>query len=368
VHWDIRGSGTDVAHGKGRKTGGGGRRAAGGGPRSGEKGAAVGGEGAGVRGPHTPPETDVPRGGIALFLRAARAPFLTVSVLPILIGSTLPFWARPPGFAFSWLLFVETLVAVVLLHLGANLGNGYYDHVSGADPSNPNPGVLSGGSGLITSGALPPSFFLRSSIICFAIGAAFGLHLNFIVPGNLVLLFGVVGILLGHFYTAPPLKLCYRGLGEIATGLSFGILPVAGAYYVQAGQVTWQVILASLPITFAVVLVLWVNQIVDYKPDAAVGKRNLVVVLGHRAAGRVGVPVIGSLAFVTLFAAVFTGSLIPLTLVAILAFGLIRTVVADCWNHHGTPAKLAEAQVSAIKLHLAIGLIIAGSALAALGN
>ncbi len=353
---------------KRKKTGGGRPKADGGGPSPGGKGTPTQSEKARPRGPHSPPSSDLPRGGIPLFLRAARAPFLTVSVLPVLIGATLPFWARPDGFAFSWLKFVETLVAVVLIHMGANLGNGYYDHVSGADPSNPNPGVLSGGSGLITSGALPPSFFLRSSIICLAIGAALGLHLHFTVPGNLVLVFGIVGILLAHFYTAPPIKLCYRGLGEIATGLSFGVLPVAGAYYVQTGQVTWQVILASLPITFAVVLVLWVNQIVDYQPDEAVGKRNLVVLLGHRAAGRVGVPLIGSLAFVTLFVAVFTGSLIPLTLVAILAFGLIRTVVADCWNHHGNPPKLAEAQVSAIKLHLTIGLIIALSALAALGN
>jgi len=331
----------------------------------------------------------IPTNKLLLFLRAARAPFLTASVLPVLVGSTLPFWIRPEGFAFNLPLFIEALVGVVLVHMGANLSNGYYDHVSGADPSNPNPGVLSGGSGLITSGALPARFFLRSSIVCFVLGAAIGLHLNWLLPGNLVLVLGAIGILSAHFYTAPPLRFSYRGLGEIVVGLCFGVLPVVGAYFVQAELVSWNVLLASLPITFAVVLVLWVNEIADRKPDEAAGKRTLVVALGGRASARVAVTLLAILVFATLFAAVFTGSLIPLTLVAVLAFGLVRAVVVECWKYHELGGALragklsqadaerlrrerddamAEAQVSTMKLHLAIGLIVAGSALVAIGN
>ena len=305
---------------------------------------------------------------VALFLRAARAPFLTVSVMPVLIGATLPFWLRPDGWSFSVVRLIESVVAVVLLHMGANLGNGYYDHVSGADPANPNPGVLSGGSGLITSGVLPAGFFLRSSIVCLAIGAALGLHLNFTVPGNFILFVGVIGVALAHFYTAPPVKLAYRGLGELAVALAFGVLPVVGSYYVQAGTFSWRVVMASLPIAFATVLVLWVNQIVDFKPDRDTGKRSLVVVMGHSAAGRGMVLVLALLIFGSLFGAVFTASLIPLTLLAVLAFGLIRTIVADCWNYHGSPDRLAEASFSAIRLHLTLGIIIAGSALVAIGS
>jgi 1,4-dihydroxy-2-naphthoate octaprenyltransferase len=313
-------------------------------------------------------DSTIPRNRFLLFLRAARAPFLTASVMPVLIGSTLPFWLRPNGWDFSLWLMIEAVVAVAFLHLGANLGNGYYDHMTGADPANPNPGVLSGGSGLITSGALPPEFFLRWSVVFLFLGAAVGIHLTFVVPGHLLLALGVVGIALGHFYTAPPIRLAYRGLGELAVGLAFGVLPVIGAYYVQAGTVSWRVVLASLPITFAVVLILWVNQIVDAKPDESVGKRNLVVMAGARAAGRGGVLVLSILIFVTMFAAVFTASLIPLTLLSVLAFGLIRTIVADCWNHHGRPERLAEAQSSALRLHLTLGIIIAASALAAIGS
>ena len=311
---------------------------------------------------------ELPRDPIRIFLRAARVPFVTVSVLPVLVGSTLPFWLRPPGFAWSWLHFVEVLVGVVLLHLAANLSNCYYDHLSGADPSNPNPNVMSGGPGLIAAGIVTPTYFIRSAIVLFVVGAAIGLHLNFTLPGNLVLVLGAIGIVIAHLYTAPPVKLCYRGLGEIAVGLTFGILPVLGAYFVQTGEVSWAVVRASLPITFAVVLVLWVNEIVDYVPDRDSGKRTMVVALGHRAAGRGGVLTLALLIFGSLFLAVFSAALVPLILVAVLAFGVIRTVVADCWNHHGQPAKLEEASVSAIKLHLILGLIIAASALVTLGN
>ncbi len=310
----------------------------------------------------------IPKNRFLLFLRAARAPFLTASVMPVLIGSTLPFWLRPNGWEFSLWLMIEAVVAVAFLHIGANLGNGYYDHLTGADPANPNPGVLSGGSGLITSGALPAEFFLRWSLVFLILGAAIGIHLTFTIPGHLLLVLGVVGVALGHFYTAPPIRLAYRGLGEFAVGLSFGVLPVLGAYYVQTSTFSWRVVMASLPITFAVVLILWVNQIVDEKPDRAVGKRNLVVASGARAAGRGGVLVLALLTFATLFAAVFTASLIPLTLLSVLAFGLIRTVVADCWIHYGHPERLAEAQSSALRLHLTLGIIIAASALAAIGS
>jgi 1,4-dihydroxy-2-naphthoate octaprenyltransferase len=313
-------------------------------------------------------DTTIPSNRLLLFLRAARAPFLAVSVMPVLIGSTLPFWLRPDGWAFSVAKLIEAVFAVALLHMCANLGNGYYDHVSGADPANPNPGVLSGGSGLITSGALPARFFLRSSIVCLALGAALGLHLNFTTDGNLILIVGIVGVLLAHFYTAPPVKLAYRGLGEIAVFLTFGVLPVVGAYYVQTATVSWRVALASLPIAFAGVMVLWVNQVVDYEPDRDTGKRNLAVRMGPKAAGRGAVLALALLMFGTLFAAVFTASLIPLTLVAVLAFGLIRTIVADCWNHFNRPNELAEASSSAIRLHLTLGVIIAGSALAAIGS
>jgi 1,4-dihydroxy-2-naphthoate octaprenyltransferase len=305
------------------------------------------------------------RGKLSLFLRAAGLPFWPASILPVLIGTTLPFWLRPEGFAFSWLRFVEALVGVLLLHAGADLTNEYFDYL--ADSKNPRRGGLAGGSGALPDGLLSPGFVLRALIICYVAAAAIGIHLNMMLPGNTVLIIGALGLLGGFFYTAPPLRLSYRGLGEVALGPCFGVLPVLGAYYAQAGELGWRVVMAGLPSTFAVALILWVNEIVDYEPDREAGKRNLVVRIGTQAAGRGGVIVLATLVFASLFVAVFTASLIPLSLVAILAFGLARTIVVDCWQHHDRPDELGEAQVSALKLNLTFGIIIAASALVAMG-
>jgi 1,4-dihydroxy-2-naphthoate octaprenyltransferase len=309
-----------------------------------------------------------PENGFLLLMRAARAPFLPLSVIPVLIGGTLPFWLRPEGWSFSWWLLVEAVLGVLFLEMGANLGNGYYDYRSGADPSNPAVNRLSGGSGLITDGVLPASYFLKWSMICLGLGTLVGIHLSLVAGGWFIPVVGLIGLFLAYFYTAPPVRLAYHGLGELTVALTFGILPVAGSYYLQTGAVSWRVLVASLPITFAVVLILWVNQVVDAEADREAGKLNLAARMGKRAAGRGGVLFLSIMIFASLFGAVFTASLIPLTLVSVLAFGLIRTIVVDYWMHYGEPQKLAEAQSAAIRLHLTLGIIIAASALAAFGS
>jgi len=310
----------------------------------------------------------VPAGPLAMFIAAGRLRFLTASVMPVLIGTTLPFWLRPEGFQFDLLLAIETLAAMVFLHAGANFANEYFDSRSGVDADNPARSQFNGGSGLMVSGVLPTSYFRNFMLVFLVVGALLGIHLSIVTPGWLVAVFGLAGVVLGYGYAAPPLRLGYRGLGEIIIGLNFGVLPVVGAYYVQTGSYSLPVLLASLPIAFAIVLVLWVNEIPDIEPDLVAGKRTLVNLMGRRAASRGGVLTLSLLLFGSLFAAVFTGSLIPLTLVTILSFGLIRTVVVDCWAMPTDPRDLFEAQETAIRLHLIIGLVIGLSALAALAG
>ena len=310
----------------------------------------------------------VPVGPLAMFIAAGRLRFLTASVMPVFIGTTLPFWLRPAGFQFNLLFAIETFAAMVFLHAGANFANDYFDSKSGVDSNNPARSPFNGGSGLIVAGVLPASYFRTFMLVFLAFGALLGLHLSFVTPGWLVLVFGLVGVLLGFGYSVPPFRFGYRGLGEIIVGLNFGVLPVVGAYYIQTGTCSLPVVLASLPIAFAIVLILWVNEIPDIDADLAAGKRTLVNLMGRSAASRGGVLVLSLLLFCSLFAAVFTGSLIPLTLIVILSFGLIRTVVVDCWAMPANPRDLLEAQETAIRLHLIIGLVIGLSALAALAG
>ncbi|MCK5595807.1 MAG: prenyltransferase, partial [Candidatus Eisenbacteria sp.] len=288
---------------------------------------------AGREGPAPKADPEIPGRTPASFFEAAGVRYWTVSALAVLVGSTLPFWLRPDGFTFSWVSTIETLVAVVLLHAAVGLARGG----TGDAPGAGRPG---GGS------------WTAVAIACGVIAVVIGLHLNAVSPGNLVLVLGIVGIAGGYAYGMPPLLLSHRGLGEVVVGLTLGVLPVVGSYYVQAHVVTWRVLLASLPLAFAAVLVLWANEIAEHDRDEAAGKRTRVVLIGKRSAARVVVPLLSVLIFVSLFAAVFTASHIPLSLVAVLAFGLVRTVVAVFWNHYDTPGALPEAQNAAMKLHL----------------
>ena len=219
------------------------------------------------------------RSKVVVWLREVRGPFFTASVIPVVVGTAAAYAATG---RVDWTLFALALVAVVLLHAGANVANDYFDHVSGADARNPRPTPFSGGSRVIQEGLLSPREVLIGACVLFAAGTAVGL----LVVRDLVLLaFVVAGLLLGWGYTAPPLRLGYRAAGEVAVALAFGVLPVTGAFYLQTASVTVWVVLAGALVGMLIFDVLLANEFPDESADRAAGKRTLVVVLGRRRAG-----------------------------------------------------------------------------------
>ena len=90
-------------------------------------------------------------------------------------------------------------------------------------------------------------------------------------------LIGIAGIIVSLAYTAPPLKLVYRGFGEIAVAVGFGPLMVLGAYVVQTETLSWEALVASFPVAILIALVLYINEIPDRKGDSLAGKRTLPV-------------------------------------------------------------------------------------------
>lgn len=219
-----------------------------------------------------------PTSGIGLWIRTLRAPFLTASGMPVLLGAFAASW-HAGVFAFD--RFLLTLGAVLCVHAGANIANDYYDYVTGADTMNPEPTPFSGGSRVIQDGLVSARASLALSIAFLATGFVMGLILNSMIPGNKVILLGIAGILCGFLYSAVPAKLSYRGLGEIVIFVAFGPLTVMGAYLCQAGRLNLFSFLISIFAGLLVLAILLVNEVLDLEWDSKAGKRTLAVRLGQ---------------------------------------------------------------------------------------
>jgi len=172
-----------------------------------------------------------------------------------------------------------------------------------------------------------------------------------------VLLLAGVGILGGVLYTAPPVNLAYRGWGEACIFLCFGILPVVGAYYVQAGRLDVRTIPASLPLACLITNIIWINQFPDHEADKRCGKLNLVVRLGLRRAVLVyDLLLAGALASILSLAT--NDSLGPRVYPGLLGLPLSVAASAILHRHYATPERLVPAQGLTILAHLATGLLL----------
>ena len=216
-----------------------------------------------------------------------RLPFLTATVVPILLGAAV----ASRYVTIDWFYFVLTMLGGFFLHIGTNTSNDYFDHKSGTDEANYNYMVpFSGGSRSIQMGLISAKGMLNLSIITFALSALIGIPL-IMKAGINILYLGFIGFLSGLFYTAPPFRFASRkGMGEFLIGLNFGPLMVAGSYLVQTGGDMTQIYdatLAGIPIGLLVAAIVYVNQFPDHDGDKATGKNNLVVVFGPKKA-RVG--------------------------------------------------------------------------------
>jgi 1,4-dihydroxy-2-naphthoate octaprenyltransferase len=213
-----------------------------------------------------------------LWIRASRAPFLSASLVPVLLGAFAAYW-RTGELSAATLL--ATLAGIACVHLGANLANDYFDYVTGCDSGNPEPTPFSGGSRVIQDGLISSRAIIIASAAFFTAGALLGLYLNSAVPGNAVIWICLAGIAGGLLYTALPVKLSYHGLGEVAVFLCFGPLLVSGSYLVQAGSLDLRALGVSVPAGLLVLAILLVNEVLDVQWDARAGKNTLVVVLGR---------------------------------------------------------------------------------------
>lgn len=249
--------------------------------------------------------------------------------------------------ALSWGWLALTVLGIFSIEVAKNASGEIIDFDSGTDQAVTleDRSPFSGGKRVLIDRLLTRRQTIAISAVSYLLGIAAGFVIV-VYREPQVFWLGVAGVGLAFFYHAPPLKLSYRGLGELAVGLSYGPLITAGAYLVQRGTVTLDVILVSTVLGLLIAGFLWVNEFPDYRADLASGRRNLVVKLGRAKAARV---------FVGIIAVAGAGMvLLPVaglpTEVWIGAISLVPAAIAS-WivlRHSEMPARLIPAQTMAL--------------------
>lgn len=285
-------------------------------------------------------------GRLRAWLLAARPQTLPAAVAPVVVGSAAAFAAG----SFHWLPFLAALVGALLIQIGTNLANDYFDFRKGADTAE-----RLGPVRVTQAGLLAPETVRTGMIITFGAAALIGVYL-IIVGGWPILVIGVLSIAAGVLYTGGPWPLGYHGLGDLFTFIFFGIVAVTATAYLHVGAVPPLAWAASIPVAMLVTAIIVVNNLRDIATDRAAGKRTLAVIIGARAArAEYALLVIGAfLAPPLLWLSGLTGPWVMLAwLSAPLAIAPIRIMLT------GEGRALNPALKGTARLHLAFGLLLA---------
>lgn len=208
--------------------------------------------------------------------KASRPPFYIATVVPLLAGWML---AIRDGAPRQVGLFLLINLYSIMVHFATNLANDYFDHFQGADSGGSIGGSRMLQAGLITTGEL------RASLLVLYFGSFF-LAAGYMTVADMWILspFVALSIFSSIFYTAPPIRYGYHGLGEVFAGVNMGPVMVLGTYWIMTGHPSWDALFISIPIGIMVAGILYFQSIPDMKTDEAVGKMTITVRLGRDGA------------------------------------------------------------------------------------
>jgi 1,4-dihydroxy-2-naphthoate octaprenyltransferase len=293
---------------------------------------------------------------LGAWFEIARPFSFTASTVPVAAGGALAALDR----RLDPLLFLGALIASVLLHIGTNVINEIYDVRKGID-SIASPRA----SHALLKGRLAEREAFVLAAAAFSGAAAIGLWLV-AARGWPVAILGLIGLLGGLGYTAPPLQYKFHALGPPLVFLLMGPLMVVGAYYVSSGGLSWDALLVSLPVGLLVTAILHGNEWRDVSEDARAGISTLSIRAGRRAAHSLYLSLVVG-AYLVLSLGVAVQALPAQTLLAMLSLPLlVRAIRASELGASGQQRAIAMIDLETAQLHAAFGfLLVAGIAIAA---
>lgn len=281
------------------------------------------------------------------WLMAARPKTLTAAVAPVLVGTGL---AAHHG-TFAGLPALAALVGAVLIQIGTNLANDYYDFVRGGDTDE-----RVGPVRVTQAGLLPPEVVRRGMIVVLGAAMLVGVYLVQ-VGGWPIVWIGLASVALAVLYTGGPFPLAYHGLGDVFVFVFFGLIAVGGTYWVQARAWPPDAILAGAALGALNTAILVINNLRDIGTDRAAGKRTLAVRLGVEGTkaeyavlllGAAAVPVAG----------VVRSGWPPAALAALLSMPLALTPLRAVMRHEH-PRELLPALGGTARVVIVYGVLLA---------
>jgi len=238
---------------------------------------------------------------LRVWIQATRAFTLAMPFMSVTVGSFLGLYK---GSIFSIGRYLIAVIAAMTLQAAANLINDYYDFIKGTDVGNWEEPDSFGPAWVIQQGHLTAEQIKIGGLVAFAIGSVLGLTLVFIC-GWPILLIGLIGVFGSYFYTAAPLSLAYRGLGDFLVFALMGPGYVLGAYYVQVEHFTWTAAFIGCSMGLLCSALLQANNLRDIENDRKHGKWTVAALIGRDTA-RIELVSCDSLAFLIIVLCVLT--------------------------------------------------------------
>ena len=280
------------------------------------------------------------------WILAARPRTLGAAIIPVLAGGALAISTS----AFDLLVSALILACAVLIQIATNFFNDAIDHVKGADTDQ-----RLGPTRVTSAGLLPARRVMTVAFLTLTLATLLAVPLV-LRGGGIILFIGILSLLFAYAYTGGPFPLAYLGLGEIFVILFFGLIAVAGTFYLNTLAFSAAAILAGLQIGLHSSVLLAVNNLRDLETDRAAKKKTLAARFGLNFARRENA---------ALVMAPFLLGLAWLPLGYLWAFLLpVMTLPLAWWLAHACLAASPDRSVNqllaqAAALHAAFGLLLA---------
>ncbi len=284
-----------------------------------------------------------------------RAPFLPLSVVLAFLGTCIAWYDGAFHLGHALLAFFGLLLA----HISVDVLNEYFDYKSGVDLETKRT-PFSGGSGALPAGLITPRQALWLGLVSFLLAVPIGIYFA-IVKGWLLLPLLLIAAVCILLYTPLILKTRWP---EWAPGLGMGTLPVLGAYFVQAGEYTWPLVIASIPSGILVHNLLLLNEFPDVEADRKAGRKTTPITMGGAKAS-ILYSVLTVVVYLWILGGVATGRMPVFSLIALLTLPFAFKAMQGALRHQDVdklvPTMANNVQVVLLtQLLLGIGYILAG--------